>query len=91
MLQAASAKPPASPNSLHAVVGGIGGIGRRTRRWRERKARGAFMVTVEVNSDVVARLLADGYLQGRSIGDITRVAKADVPTAVQEMLKDYGR
>ena len=63
---------------------------RRTARWRERKARGAFMVAVEVNSDVVARLLTDGYLQGRRNGDNTHVAKADVPAAVQEMLSKYA-
>ena len=63
---------------------------RRTARWRERKARGAFVVAVEVDNDVVARLLADGYLQGRTKGGNTHVRKADVPTAVREMLMDYA-
>ncbi len=62
----------------------------RTARWRDRKARGAFMVAVELDNDVVARLIEDGYLQGRSIGDITRVAKSDVPAAMQEMLAKYA-
>ena len=62
----------------------------RTARWRERKARGAFMVAVELDRDIVTRLLDDGYLEGRTNGSETRVARADAPTAVREMLKDYA-
>ncbi len=62
----------------------------RTARWRERRKRGAFMVAVEVDNDLLARLLDEGYVEGRTNGDITRVAKVDVPAAVQEMLMDYA-
>ena len=62
----------------------------RTRRWRERKDRSAFMVSVEVDSNVVARLIEDGYLQGRRSGGNTHVAKADVTAAMQEMLAKYA-
>ena len=62
----------------------------RTRRWRERKERSAFMVSVEVDNDLVARLLDEGYLQGRTIGGETHVSKADIAAAVQNMLDDYA-
>ena len=48
------------------------------------------MVSVEVDRDIVTRLLDEGYLQGRTNGSETRVTKADVPAAVQNMLSDYA-
>ena len=62
----------------------------RTARWRERRQRGAFIMSVEVDSDVVARLLDEGYLEGRTNGSETRVTKADIAAAVQNMLDDYA-
>ncbi len=62
----------------------------RTARWRERRKRGAFMVSVELDRDIVTRLLDDGYLQGRTNGSETRVAKADIAAAIQNMLSDYA-
>ncbi len=62
----------------------------RTRRWRERKDRSAFMVSVEVDCNIVARLLDDGYLQGRTNGSETHVTKADIAAAIKNNLSDYA-
>ena len=62
----------------------------RTARWRERRQRGAFVVSVELDRDIVGRLLDDGYLEGRTNGGNTRVAKADIAALVQKLLKYYA-
>ncbi len=58
----------------------------RTARWRERRKRDAFIVSVELDPYIVARLLDDGYVEGRTNGGETHVSKADIAAAVQNML-----